>query len=409
MMRGSGGAIPAGPIASLVLAAMVLSGCSRREAPDAAPSADLPIRIQILPDQAGPVTVSSRGNVRISTLPDLILRFEGSLPKAAAFAPEGEGFRLAGQYYPSPIRISPQAVETIAVRASGEIGTPGQAYRGTLDILNIGGRIRVINQVGLEQYLDGVVTMEMPATFSPEALQSQAIASRTYALYHMKLQGKRPLDKAFDGTASFQVYGGASGETEASRLAVRATRGQALTWRGKLFPAYFQSTCGGNTTNGALVFGGEDLPPLRGVPCDGCAASPWRKWTLRIPLRAAEPLLKAWAGEQRIAMGDLRSFQGLEPLPGGYLSFVRVVHAKGSFEMRADVFKRVLNRGGMDLKSTSFDVIPGPDGQSLELTGRGFGHGVGMCQYGANWMGRTAKAWQILAYYYPDSELKKEY
>jgi stage II sporulation protein D len=100
----------------------------------------------------------------------------------------------------------------------------------------------------------------------------------------------------------------------------------------------------------------------------------------------------------------------VEPLPGGYLRYVRVEHAGGQFEIRSDRFRSILIRNGVTgLKSTSFEVAPGPEPRTLELRGAGWGHGVGMCQYGAAKKGRSEAYGQVLAYYYPESEMKKVY
>jgi stage II sporulation protein D len=393
------------PIAVLALAA----GCGTRGEPDTIPELGPRIRVQVL-EAAGQVLLSAKGAVRISTLPDLILRYEGALPDRAAVTTEGEGFRLAGQFYPSPIRIASKTLAPIALRPAGAPPGAGRAYRGALDLVNADGRVRTINDVSLEEYVAGVVGGEMPSDFPPAALEAQAVAARTYALYHLMAAGKRPLDKGFDASASFQVYSGWSGESPAVRRAVRATAGWILTCRGKVFPTYFHSTCGGNTPNGAWILGDEEIPPLRGVRCDACAwsASGYR-WKLTVPLARIEEPLRAWAAENGIRMGALKDFSGIEPLPGGYLRYIRVVHDGGSFQMRADVFKRVVTRAGIPLKSTSFEAAPGAEPETVELTGKGWGHGVGMCQYGAGWKGRSMTFAEVLASYYPDSEMKKVY
>jgi len=411
-MISRGGFAGAGPLLAAAALALPLAlaggGCRGKDRPEILSPGGPPIRVQVLTDQAGQLILSAPEAVRLSTVPDDLLRTELSLGDRTVVLSEGEGFRLAGQQYPSPIRLVPVGPGGISVRAPGLAGS-GRSYRGFLDLFNLGGKIRAINEVSLEEYVAGVVAGEMPADFPRAALECQAVVSRTYALYNLVLRGKGPLHQGFDGTASFQAYAGRSGETDAIRQAVQATAGWVLTYRGKVFPSYFHSTCGGNTTSAAWVFGDEEIPPLRGVPCDGCGWSSSHRWKLALTLRQVEGLLKGWAEENKIAMGELKGLSGVEPLPGGYLRYVKVVHGGGSFEMRADVFRRVLNRGGLGLKSTSFEVSEGPSPGTIVLEGRGFGHGVGMCQYGAGWKGRSMDFGRILAHYYPDSELKKVY
>jgi SpoIID/LytB domain protein len=382
----------------------ILAGCGGGDSGTAIRPVGYPIRVQVLPDQTEGLLLSARGPVRLSTLPDALFRTELSLPDRTPIVVEGEGFRLRNAYYPSPIRLAPTG-PTIGVAAPGS--GEGRAYRGFLDLFNMEGKVRAVNQISLEEYLAGVVGAEMRHDFPSAALESQAIVSRTYALYHMALRGKQAPEHAFEGWESFQAYGGWSVETEAVRKAVRDTEGKYLTYKGKAFPSYFHVACGGNTTNGAWVFGGEAIPPLQGVPCDGCTWSQHHRWKLPLKLRQIEGLLKPWAEENGVSMGELQGLGAMETLPGGYLWYVKVIHSDGTFEIRADAFRRILLRGGIQLKSTSFSVIPGADGETVILDGRGYGHGVGLCQEGAGWKGKTATHTDILAHYYPDSEMKK--
>ncbi len=144
--------------------------------------------------------------------------------------------------------------------------------------------LTVINQLGIESYLAGVISAEMGRRDSSdiEALRAQAVISRTFAL---KNRGKRRAD-GFDLNASVadQVYGGATTETPLAWWAVRGTTGQVLTWQGGLIDAFFSSTCGGRTAEGTEVYAGADRPYLRSiedVDLDGqayCRISPRFRW-----------------------------------------------------------------------------------------------------------------------------------
>jgi len=359
------------------------------------------------------VILSDPGRIHISTLPDLILRFDGSLPARTEVKVYREGFLIAREYYPSPVRLSSPNRQPLAVRPALAVpgsGARSRSYRGSLDLLNISGKIRIIDELSMEEYLAGVVGAEMPSSFCRAALEAQAVASRTYALYHLRRMGSFSLDQGFNSTSLFQVYRGFSGETEQVQRAVRSTAGWVLTYQGKIFPSYYHSTCGGSTTSGSWTFGLPEIPPLRGVPCKGCVRSLTHHWQFRLHLKDVEQLLLEWADENGISMKGLRGLRGIDPLPGGYLRYVQVLHGGGSFEIRADIFRRILNRGGLsDLRSTSFQVEPGEDPGVLVFRGSGWGHGVGMCQYGADWLGRDSSFGQVLAHYYPGSELKKVY
>jgi len=144
----------------------------------------------------------------------------------------------------------------------------GKPYRGLLDlVLNREGRLTVVNTLGVEEYLLGVVPAELPPVTYPEsaALRAQSVAARTYALKNL---GRFQSD-GFDLTADerSQVYGGVALEKEGSTEAVRATEGMALYHQGALIVAMYSSTCGGHTEEYANVFGGAPVPYLTGVAC----------------------------------------------------------------------------------------------------------------------------------------------
>jgi stage II sporulation protein D len=144
----------------------------------------------------------------------------------------------------------------------------GKPYRGILEVaINSNGLLTIVNQLGVEEYLLGVVPAEINPSRYPEyaALAAQSVAARTYALKNMR----RFHADGFDLTADVrtQVYGGASQEMEATSEAVRRTAGLAIYYRGELIEAMYTSTCGGRTEDFARVFGGPDVPYLRSVPC----------------------------------------------------------------------------------------------------------------------------------------------
>jgi stage II sporulation protein D len=152
--------------------------------------------------------------------------------------------------------------------AAGFLRLNGKAYRGTLDLsLGSNGRIIVVNQLGLEEYLLSVVPAELSPVTYPEtaALAAQAIAARTYALKNM---GRYRAD-GFDLTDDIrtQVYGGVPLEKEASSAAVRKTSGIAIYYNGSLIDAMYTSTCGGRTEDFANVFDAQPVPYLKSVIC----------------------------------------------------------------------------------------------------------------------------------------------
>ena len=143
----------------------------------------------------------------------------------------------------------------------GYVSTKGRWYRGKLMIKNIGGKLTVINDIDLEDYIKGVVPSEMPSSWEFEALKAQAIAARSYALANLGKQAKFGYDLK-DNTED-QAYGGASSETNVTNKAVDETHGLVLTYDMKIISAYYSASAGGMTSTSAW---GGYVPYLHSVP-----------------------------------------------------------------------------------------------------------------------------------------------
>lgn len=146
-------------------------------------------------------------------------------------------------------------------------------YSGEIRIIKKGASLTTVNVLPLEEYLKGVVVAEMPHTWSREAIKAQALAARSYALRHLKTGGSYDMD---DSTA-YQVYIG-SAHRARSDHAVEETRGEVVTYAGKIIPTYYFSTSGGWTENNENIWGGRALPFLRGVESAWEEDSPWWTW-----------------------------------------------------------------------------------------------------------------------------------
>jgi len=175
-----------------------------------------------------------------------------------------------------------------------------------------------------------------------------------------------------------------------------------LTYNGAIFPAFFHATCGGSTFDAANLWN-VNLPPLRGVKCDWCRKSPhyyWERWT---PINEAEKRLEA-AG---YPVGDILGFEVLRKDPlGGRVLELRIKGSKGDAVILAKDFRRII--GSDIVRSTNFKVTV--VGEYAAFEGLGWGHGVGLCQWGAYYMSRAGKkADEILYFYYPGAKIMKDY
>ncbi|HET7571715.1 MAG TPA: SpoIID/LytB domain-containing protein [Gaiellaceae bacterium] len=182
----------------------------------------------------------------------------------------GVGLKLAVDGGP----LTPLAPPLTFAPADGSYLTLGRAYRGTILVDLVDGKLRAVDTLPLEQYLDGVVPAEMPSTWSPEALKAQAVAARSYALATRQLAA--PFD-VYPDTRS-QMYLGVKAEKPSTTAAVDATAGQVLFFGAKIATTYFSSTSGGATESAADVWGGKSIPYLVSVDDPFDAISPFHDW-----------------------------------------------------------------------------------------------------------------------------------
>jgi len=257
-------------------------------------------------------------------------------------------------------------------------------------------RFTLINHLPLSHYLYGLINKEVIKTWPMEVKKAMSVAARTYTLYR-KMNPPNPHWDLGD-TALDQVYGGFDAEDAQARAAVDATDGEILTWQGEPIAAYYHSTCGGHTASGQAVWN-SDLPYLRGTACPYCTDSPRYHWTYLI---TAEKLA-------RIFDLPARSIRGLEVTvtqrgESGHARQVRLSGPGVSRTLSGEQFRGAL--GYSVLWSTKFTVKR--SGGSFLFKGRGSGHGVGLCQWGAFGMAKSGKEyWEILEFYYPGAVLKR--
>jgi stage II sporulation protein D len=184
---------------------------------------------------------------------------------AAGTVSVGPSLRIGGQPLPAPL--------TFAAGAGGWLAL-GRPYRGQIQVDVVDGKLRAIDVVDLEQYLYGVVPAEMPSTWAAPALQAQAIASRSYALATRRVAA--PFDLYADTRS--QMYLGVSAETPATTAAVDATRGQVVTYGGKVASTFYFSSSGGETESIADAWGVTALPYLTAVADPYDVLSPYHDW-----------------------------------------------------------------------------------------------------------------------------------
>ncbi len=302
-------------------------------------------------------------------------------------------------------RIAISSTEPIEVTPDG---LAPRSYRGSLVITAREGRLTLVNAIALEDYLRGVVPAEVPSGFAPEALKAQAIAARTYALASLGKHKAAGFDLC--DTTHCQAYLGVGEEDPRVDAAIRDTVGLTVTYEGKPINAVYHDTCGGCTAGNDEVWpGGTPLPYLRPVPdtCGVpalCAASPRARWTRRIP---QEKLVAALASVGVTAPLKLIAPEGCED--GTRPDRYRVTGENGEWVVPAAAMRARLNQAVGPDTLPSADFIALLDGDSVAITGWGSGHGVGLCQWGANALAKSGQtAAEILAHYYTGASVSHQ-
>lgn len=249
--------------------------------------------------------------------------------------------------------------------------------------------LQLINVIPLEDYLAAVLGGEMPVSFPPEALKAQAVAARTYALQKKLEAYGAPF--YVGSSVLHQVYGGVNREDARTRAAVEATRGEVLTFELSPIEAYFHASCGGRTESGWEALQ-RDLPYLQAVNCP-CGKLPASRWSATVS-----------DAELRSALGQ--STEGFRVTARTATHRVTRVTSAGGATLDGVLLRRKL--GYTKLKSLDFDVERGTGG--WRFTGHGFGHGAGLCQWGAKALADEGRGYlDILQHYYPGTELQHLY
>ena len=360
---------------ALLLAAPVLT--------PARAQADETIRIAILQNAESATVVSSAG---------LIVQAPNDTVDAT-----GQIIMEAG---PSGLTVDGQLLRSnrLEVRGrDGELTINGLTVGGRVIVKRQNGKLLAINEVPLEDYVKGVVPSEMSAAWHPEALKVQAIATRTYALYKMRQNARKDFDVLASIKDQVYLYRGRASAGAAAR-AVDDTRDLVLAYRDEPILAVFSSTAAGQTEDAWNVWA-VDMPYLKGVECPFDLNSPWYQWRTDIAL----PMLEQRLRDEGFPVGIIASLAPATYTKAGRVIQVRILHSGGELYVKGDDLRRVLGYTVLPSTQFDFDIV----GMQVQFAGRGNGHGVGLCQWGAKELAeRGYSAETILRYYYPGADIR---
>ncbi|HEY0779079.1 MAG TPA: SpoIID/LytB domain-containing protein, partial [Gemmatirosa sp.] len=329
----------------------------------------------------------------------------------------------------------------------GFVRYAGHRYRGALWLQPASGGVTVVNRVAGEEYLRGVLPLELPTERAGDhaALEAQAVTARSYLysriaefLPRTAAVARAALPYDVRATTEDQLYGGVNVEQPNADRALLATTGLVLRYDGAVVSAPYYSACGGSTADPSEVWGAERAPYLRrvvdSVPGEDrayCDIAPRAHWERSWDADALDEVLARYLRRYAVAadgrggtasggaLGAVREWRAGERTPSGRTASVTVTTDAGRFVLRGNAIRFAMRsplgrESGMGtdiLPSTYFSAVStaGDDGRVLRLVlhGRGNGHGVGMCQWGAIGRARAGQDFRhILQTYYPGTTVE---
>jgi stage II sporulation protein D len=325
---------------------------------------------------------------------------QGEPPETVVVSPSSSGIHIGGREW------SGAAVE-IEAEGSPAIWVDDHLYRGRVRFVRQGaGKLLVLNVVRLEDYIASVVDGEMPAAFPEAARQAQAIVARTYALFQM--QANRA-NQEFDvyATTRSQNYLGYrrdgrryAAESPSSRRAADETAGMVCLTSGKLFCTFYTAVCGGRTASGADVFN-DSAGPLESVECTWCHDADLFEWRRQVPRTQASDAVRRYLTARGKPFDALASIRRVANSPNVREPVFELGDGRRRYRLSAAELRRLFPASIL-----SYQFEPAIANGQLVIEGRGHGHGVGLCQWGARGMAQEgAGPVTIVRHYYPGADV----
>ncbi len=288
---------------------------------------------------------------------------------------------------------------SLVLSSPGIVQINGKGYRGTIEIVAAEKGLLVIDEIQLEEYLVGLVNCEISSQWPIEAVKAQVVVARSFALYQKESRKNMPYH--LESTVYDQVYDGCDIEDSRAERAVEETAGEVLTYDGAIVLAFFHSSCGGHTEASENVWPTR-LPYLRGVECTYCMSSPSVVWEQTVPRRRLESILRAAGYKVR----GLKEIRPKSRNRSGRIDSIELVSGEGKTTIQAVSFRKLVGYGV--IRSTGFEVKGTDD--DFTFTGVGYGHGVGLCQWGTKKRAEEGFSYQeILSYYYPGTRIRQHF
>ena len=374
---------------------VLLSLCTAAAVGHAEPAQTLPVRVALLREVATVPLQAAALRCGIPPLPAAATD-DPTLVSQATISATPAGIMVNAQFF--------QSDQLLCDAVRGALFINHTPVHGTLHLYRSGTgtaapRLTAVEELPLEEYLQGVVSGEMQSTWPAETLKAQAVVARSYVMTKLQTTNAHAVYDV-DATIEDQVYQPNFHPAATIVDAVSATRGEVVLQQGKILKTYFHSCCGGNTLPAEAVWGAQAAQGLRAVRDPYCARSPYRQWTYQLTRADLEHDLAA-AGFITPRVKDIRV-----PAGSDRPTDITLTTDGDPLHLSADNFRRTI--GYKALKSTWFTAHAHKGGWIFQ--GRGYGHGVGLCQWGAKTMGERKKTYRdMLQFYYPGTMISNIY
>ena len=306
----------------------------------------------------------------------------------------GKGILLNGETYGPSIRLA-------AKKSGSFLRVDGRRYKDSILIIIRNKKLTVVNELGLEDYICGILPKEVNPDWPADALKAQAVISRTYVLKNLRKHDKEGFDICTE--THCQVYGGVESEDPRTNAAVEATRGEVLVYKGELAQSLFHASCGGHTENPNCVWTWESATPeyLRGVKDKFCGNSPHQYWKNSVSAES----LRTKLVKSGYSVGKITKITMSGSDDSGRPAKLKIKHSKGVLSIMPAKFRMAIDPW---LIKSAFITDISAHGANFVFEGKGWGHGVGMCQWGAKEMGGKGYDYKkILGFYYPGTGVEK--
>lgn len=313
--------------------------------------------------------------------------------------PLGRGSSLLVKRNRNGLSVNGISVQSVMVSSPDYVLINGKRYRGTIEVTPADRGVLVVDELHVEDYLVGLINCEISSQWPMEAIKAQAVIARSYAMFQREARKNAPYH--LESSVFDQVYDGCEIEDSRAARGVSETCGEILTFDGKIIQAFYHSSCGGHTEASENVWG-VALPYLKGVDCKYCLIAGTGKWEQTLPLKKIESLLKG----SPYQVHGLKEIRSGRRNGSGRLNDLTLLTAKGNVVIPAVIFRKSI--GYSVIKSSNFEVRT--VGDEANFVGVGYGHGVGLCQWGSKQRAEDGFDYrEILTYYYPGTRLEKMY